>query len=83
MTYEKNVEMNNFTGRHFLDPGTRLYFSEVFWCAESESDLRIVPPRQVFEKSYPKSAKHTVFLLYFGVKLHRELIFFRKNCYGV
>ena len=39
------------TNRHYLDPGTRLYFSEVFWCAESEYDLRIAPSRQIFEKS--------------------------------
>ena len=43
----------NYTGWHFLDLGTRLYFSEGFWCAESESELRIVSSRQVLEKSLP------------------------------
>ena len=37
-----------YTGRHFLDKATRLYFSEGFWCAESESDLRIAPSPEVF-----------------------------------
>ena len=46
----RSIQKNN-TGRNFLDPGTRLYFSEGFWYTEFESDLRIDPSRQVFEKS--------------------------------
>ena len=34
-----------------LDPANRLYFSEGFWWAESEFNLRIAPSRQDFEKS--------------------------------
>ena len=58
---EKWIVYNNFVGKRLwskrdeptqtLKSGTRLYFSEGFWCAESESNFRIAPSRQVFEKS--------------------------------
>ena len=56
----------NYTGRQNFYPETRLYFSEGFWCVESESVRWIALSYQGFEISQPEYARNTVFAHFWG-----------------